>query len=141
MARGILGILTFELMVGHPPFESATPMQIYQKVTKGIGKVSFPKSKGENFEAIVKGLCNANPSERLPMKKGEGKNIKQHAWFGSFDWMACESLTMTPPYAPTVKSKKDKGNFNAKKEDMPPQINYDAKKDKAGWDEGFATCT
>ena len=27
-----LGILTFELCSGHPPFESATPMQIYSKV-------------------------------------------------------------------------------------------------------------
>ena len=26
-----LGILTFELCSGHPPFESATPMQIYAK--------------------------------------------------------------------------------------------------------------
>lgn len=26
-----LGILTFELCSGHPPFESATPMQIYSK--------------------------------------------------------------------------------------------------------------
>jgi len=35
-----LGVLTFELMSGHPPFESAYPMQIYSKVTKGISKVS-----------------------------------------------------------------------------------------------------
>jgi serine/threonine protein kinase/CRP-like cAMP-binding protein len=134
-----LGILTFELMVGHPPFESATPMQIYQKVTKGINKISFPKRLGENFENIVKSLCHANPSERLPMKKGEAKNIKIHAWFGSFDWAGMEQLTMKPPYEPQVKSKKDKGNFNAKKEDMPPQIPYDPKKDKSGWDDGFAT--
>ncbi|CAK0836172.1 unnamed protein product [Prorocentrum cordatum] len=37
-----LGILIYELMAGNPPFESATPMQIYAKVTKGIGKVTFP---------------------------------------------------------------------------------------------------
>ncbi|CAJ1404634.1 unnamed protein product [Effrenium voratum] len=42
-----VGVLTFELMAGHPPFESAHPMQIYQKVNKGIGKVNFPpKCKG-----------------------------------------------------------------------------------------------
>merc|ERR1712048_1190105 len=45
-----LGILTFELLGGHPPFEAASPMQIYQKVNKGINKVQFP-----------------NPPERLPM--------------------------------------------------------------------------
>ena len=36
-----LGILSFELMIGHPPFESATPMQIYQKVSRGINKVAL----------------------------------------------------------------------------------------------------
>lgn len=39
-----LGILLFELMCGRPPFESATPMQTYQKVVKGgINRVVFPK--------------------------------------------------------------------------------------------------
>merc|ERR1712176_1153003 len=43
-----LGILTFELLGGHPPFEAASPMQIYQKVNKGINKVQFPKAcKGD----------------------------------------------------------------------------------------------
>ena len=34
--RDDIGILVFELMSGHPPFESAYPMQIYSKVMKGI---------------------------------------------------------------------------------------------------------
>eukprot|EP00913_Durusdinium_trenchii_P009807 g9208.t1 len=46
-----LGILIFELMAGHPPFESAYPMQIYAKVTKGIGKVPFP--------SVIKGTCRS----------------------------------------------------------------------------------
>jgi hypothetical protein len=139
-----LGILTFELMVGHPPFESATPMQIYQKVAKGIGKVAFPKKLGPDLENIVKSLCHPTPSERLPMKRGETRNIKEHEWFKNtnFDWQAMESLKLTPPYQPTVKSKKDKGNFNAKKEDMPPNVAYDPKKDKdKEWDKDFATST
>merc|ERR1712048_575368 len=50
-----LGILTFELMVGHPPFESATPMQIYQKVTKGIDEVAFPRAAKGDAENLIKG--------------------------------------------------------------------------------------
>merc|ERR1740139_1619584 len=38
----MLGVLAFELMSGHPPFESAYHMQIYSKVMKGINKVPFP---------------------------------------------------------------------------------------------------
>jgi len=132
-----LGILTFELLSGHPPFESATPMQIYQKVAKGINRVSFPKKCKGNAELLIKGLCNSNPSERLPMKKGDVKNIKDHAWYQGFDWDAMFNVTLKPPFVPVVKSKKDAGNFSARKEDMPPQIPY--KDDKTGWDKDFAT--
>lgn len=47
------------------------------------------------------------------------------------------NFTLTPPYKPTVKSKKDAANFSANKEDMPPQIPY--KDPKTGWDQDFAT--
>jgi len=134
-----LGILTFELLSGHPPFESAYPMQVYQKVTKGIGKVSFPpKCKGA-AEDIIKSLCKKEPSERLAMKKGGTNNIKKHAFYKDFDWQAFENLRMDPPYKPQVKNTKDIANFSARKEDMPPHVVY--KDDGSGWDKEFATCT
>jgi len=134
-----LGILTFELLSGHPPFESATPMQIYQKVTKGINKVAFPRKCKGPQESLIKSLCNATPGERLPMKKGGSDNIKNHEWYKGFDWVAMENLTMKAPYLPSVKSKKDIANFSARREDMPPQVHY--KDDKTGWDKDFATST
>ncbi|CAK9024732.1 unnamed protein product [Durusdinium trenchii] len=132
-----LGVLTFELMSGHPPFESATPMQIYAKVQKGINTVTFPKKLKGDVEVMVKGLCHANPTERLPMKKGGIQNVKNQKWFSGFSWSDMESLSMKVPYAPTVKSKKDMKNFSANKEDMPPQVPY--KDPKTGWDKDFAT--
>jgi len=133
------GILLFELLSGHPPFESAYPMQIYQKVTKGINKVTFPpKCKGP-AEDLVKSLCKKEPSERLAMKKGGAANIKKHVFYKGFDWEAFEKQTMEPPYKPQVKSKKDKDNFHARKDDLPPQVAY--KDDGTGWDKDFATST
>mmetsp|Transcript_2053 Transcript_2053/g.5623 ORF Transcript_2053/g.5623 Transcript_2053/m.5623 type:complete len:758 (-) Transcript_2053:179-2452(-) len=134
-----LGILTFELLSGHPPFESATVMQIYQKVGRGINRVAFPKKCKGNAESFIKRLCEQIPSERLPMKKGGIKHIKDHAFFKDFDWDAMQNFTMAAPYKPTVKSKTDMNNFTARKEDMPPQIPY--KDDKSGWDKDFATST
>lgn len=134
-----LGVLTFELMSGHPPFESATPMQIYQKVTKGIQRVAFPKKCKGHVETFIKELCNSDPSKRLAVKKGGIDNIKQHPWYGGFDWEIMWNRTMKVPFKPTVKSKKDHGNFQARREDMPPQVHY--KDDKSGWDKGFATST
>mmetsp|Transcript_56408 Transcript_56408/g.160127 ORF Transcript_56408/g.160127 Transcript_56408/m.160127 type:complete len:763 (+) Transcript_56408:53-2341(+) len=134
-----LGILTFELLSGHPPFESATPMQIYQKVTKGINRVVFPKKCKGAVETLIKGLCHHTPSERLPMKKGDSQNIKKHAWYQGFDWEAMENVSLRVPHKPVVKGKKDVANFSARKEDMPPQIPY--RDDGSGWDKNFATST
>lgn len=132
-----LGILIFELMSGHPPFESAYPMQIYQKVAKGINKVSFPSKLKGPCEDLVKGLCKKDPSDRLPMKKGGAQNIRNHAWYKDFSWQAFVEHSMSPPYKPQVKGKTDITNFSARKEDMPPQVEY--KDDGSGWDKDFAT--
>jgi len=134
-----LGVLTFELLSGHPPFESATPMQIYQKVTKGIQRVAFPKKCKGHAETFIKALCQTDPQQRLAVKKGGIDNIKLHAWYTGFEWDAMMARTMKVPYKPQVKSKKDNSNFCARREDMPPQVHY--KDDKSGWDKGFATST
>jgi cGMP-dependent protein kinase len=133
-----LGILNFELLGGHPPFESPSPMQIYQKVSKGINKVNFPKAcKQGDVESLIKGNCHANPAERFPMRKGGTQNVKSHAWFKGFDWGAMESLSLNPPYMPKVSSPGDTKNFNARQQDKPPQIKY--KDPGTGWDKDFAT--
>jgi hypothetical protein len=133
----MLGILTFELMSGHPPFESATPMQIYAKVQKGINKVNFPTKLKGDIETLVKGLCHATPTERIPCKKGGIENVKKEKWFSGFDWAKMFDCTLDPPYKPVVKNKKDAANFSARKEDMPPQIAY--KDPGTKWDADFAT--
>jgi len=132
-----LGILTFELMSGHPPFESAYPMQIYSKVTKGINKVPFPPKCQGPVGDLIKQLLRNEPSERLPMRPGGVANLRAHKWYEGFDWDKMKALTLQPPYEPVVKSKKDLANFSARKEDMPKMVEYTDP--GTGWDKNFAT--
>merc|ERR1719277_1299237 len=132
-----LGVLLFELLSGHPPFESAYPMQIYSKVMKGINKVPFPAKCQGAPETLIKGLLHREPSERLPMKLNGTKNLKECKWYQGFDWAAMATLELDPPYKPTVKSKTDIANFSARKEDMPRHVDY--KDDGSGWDKDFAS--
>jgi len=132
-----LGILAFELMSGHAPFESANPMQVYAKVMKGINKVQFPPKCQGDVGDLIKQLLNKEPSARLPMRKGGSKNLKEHKWYQNFSWSKLEDGTLEAPYKPVVKSKKDIANFAASKEDMPQRIEYIS--DGSGWDDGFAT--
>jgi len=133
----MLGILIFELMSGHPPFESAYPMQIYSKVMKGINKVPFPAKCQGDVEAVIKGLLKKEPSERLPMRPGGVQNLKDCKWYAEFNWKSMDNQTMEPPYKPVVKSKTDIANFSARKEDMPRPVDY--KDDGSGWDKDFAS--
>merc|ERR1712176_1041074 len=119
-------------MAGQPPFQAATPMQTYQKIGEGIKKVSFPPQVSSDCATLVKALCEKDPVERLAMRKGGSDNIKKHKWYKGFEWAKLESQTLTAPYVPPVKSKDDSSNFNARKEDMPPSMDYTD--DGSGWD-------
>jgi len=130
-----LGVLIFELMSGHPPFESAYPMQIYTKVMKGINKVTIPPKCGGTTGELIKALLKSEPGERLPMKTNGSELLKTHKFFSGFDWGKMKSLQVEPPYKPVVKSKKDLANFCARKEDMPKQLEYHD--NGTGWDKDF----
>jgi len=134
-----LGILLFELMTGHPPFEAETHMQIFTKVTKGINKVHFPANVQGSLQDLVKAVLQKEPSMRLPMRHGGAQNLKDHAWFAGFSWEALEALTMRPPYMPVVRSRTDLANFSVGKEDLPPKVEY--ADDGSGWDNDFASST
>merc|ERR1719277_743419 len=107
----MLGILLYELLSGHPPFESAYPMQIYSKVMKGINRVPFP-AKCTGAEALIKGLLQKEPSERLPMRPNGTQNLKNCKWYQGFEWDAMERNELDPPYKPVVKAKTDIANFS-----------------------------
>merc|ERR1712146_670548 len=132
-----LGILVYELMSGHPPFESPQPMQIYSKVMKGIGRVQFSSKVRGDVEDFVRCLLRRDPSERLPMKANGVKSLQEHAWYKNkrFSWKDMYELKLPVPYKPVVKSKKDIANFSARKEGMPKVIEY--KDDGSGWDKDF----
>jgi len=132
-----LGVLIFELMSGHPPFESPAPIQIYKKVTAGIGKIPFPAPCQGQVGDLIKQLMKADPSERLPMRRGGPRNIRAHKWFGGFDWKGMEGGTAPVPYHPVVLTKKDLANFSVSRADMPRIIDY--RDPGTGWDKDFAT--
>jgi CRP-like cAMP-binding protein len=132
-----LGILTFELMTGAPPFESANPMAIYAKVNKGIEKVHFPQSVSGPVGDLILGLLQHEPSQRLPMRPGGPDRIRDHPWYKDFEWAAMRNMTFEVPYKPVVKSQKDIANFSVNKANMPKQLEY--VDDGSGWDKDFAT--
>eukprot|EP00397_Hematodinium_sp_SG-2012_P002484 GEMP01002491.1.p1 GENE.GEMP01002491.1~~GEMP01002491.1.p1 ORF type:complete len:878 (+),score=255.93 GEMP01002491.1:437-3070(+) len=131
-----LGILIHELLSGHAPFEASDPMETYQKIVRGVGKVSFPyKDRDSAGVDLVTSMLKHNASERLPMRAGGTKNLKQHAWYHGFHWDLLMGFQFKPPYVPKVQSPTDMSNFRANESDLPPSIPY--KNPGTGWDDNF----
>jgi len=138
MGKGVdwwtLGVLCHELMSGHAPFEANDPMETYQKIVRGVNRVRFTY-KDADAQDLVKQMLRHQPSERLPMRVGGIKNIKQHKWFAGFDFDALFSRKMEPPFKPSVKGPTDASNFKASEADLPPQIPHKDIGDN--WDANF----
>lgn len=132
-----LGILMFELMSGHTPFEAPFPMKIYARVLKGINHVSFPAKCQGAVGDLVKALLKTDPADRLAMRPGGSKNIKDHKWYSGFNWELFALCKLPPPYVPTVRHNRDFSNFSANPDDRPMWLPF--VDDGSGWDREFAT--
>jgi len=132
-----LGILIFEFVAGHAPFETASPAQTMKKIQAGIEKVNFPSKLKPHGQDLIHGLLRRQPNDRLPMKKGWTDNVKNHTWYEGFKWQPFFTNEVDPPYKPVVKNRTDTKNFAANPADKPPVIPY--KDDGSGWDKDFAT--
>ncbi|KAK2515386.1 hypothetical protein Q9966_015395 [Columba livia] len=126
----MLGILTFELLVGRPPFHSADPQQIYSRILDGI--FSFPAFLGEAACSLIGKLCRRRPGQRLGNTASGIRGIKKHRWFGALKW---RKLSLRQLEAPTLRLVKE----------GPPYINFKrfsvdwepAEDEFSGWDEDF----
>lgn len=107
------GVMLFELLNSEPPFASDYPMQIYQKVIKGIKRISFPGKIPSDAKNLICSLCEHEPQKRLPEAKGF-QALQKHAFFKNFNWEGLSS--MTPPFLPNSNEK----NYSAAEEDLHP---------------------
>uniref|UniRef100_A0A8C6R487 non-specific serine/threonine protein kinase n=1 Tax=Nannospalax galili TaxID=1026970 RepID=A0A8C6R487_NANGA len=68
-----IGVLCYELLVGNPPFESATHNETYRRIVKV--DVRFPPSVPVGAQDLISKLLRYHPSERLTLAQ-----ILKHPW-------------------------------------------------------------
>lgn len=134
-----LGILVYELLCGHPPFDGMDPIARYRKILGGVNQAKFPSSRftSEADKDLVKEVCHPDPAQRLPMRPGGVKgNLYTHPFFDKDKWELLASQSLKPPLKPRVKRPDDISNFGgASEEDCPPAIPY--VDPGTGWDAEF----
>jgi serine/threonine protein kinase len=133
-----LGCLAFELMCGHPPFESEDRKQLKAKIRKGLCRESLCR---ESLPAccadFILSLVQQDPRDRLAMRPGGIANVKDHNWFSKIDCGLMQQVKLPPPYVPVVNNKLDLRNFEVCAADAPKRVQYIDP--GTGWDTGFAT--
>eukprot|EP00931_Biecheleriopsis_adriatica_P092092 TRINITY_DN65918_c0_g1_i1.p1 TRINITY_DN65918_c0_g1~~TRINITY_DN65918_c0_g1_i1.p1 ORF type:complete len:822 (-),score=141.61 TRINITY_DN65918_c0_g1_i1:144-2609(-) len=132
-----LGVLLFELLAGHAPFESKTgnAQETYSLVKKGIETVRFPDNFRAEATHLVRVLCHRNPEVRIRTPK-----LRDHGFFRTsvatpFDWAALCALRMTPPLIPQVRGPRDLTNFRDCEHEDPQAMPY--QNTGNDWDKDF----
>mmetsp|Transcript_8337 Transcript_8337/g.19651 ORF Transcript_8337/g.19651 Transcript_8337/m.19651 type:complete len:747 (-) Transcript_8337:117-2357(-) len=127
-----LGVLLFELLAGHAPFESKSgnAQETYSLVKKGIETVRFPEAVKIEAGQLVRNLCHRKPDVRLRTPP-----LRDHSFFRNFDWKGLQTLRMTPPLVPQVRGPRDLTNFRDCEHEDPQAMPY--QDTGSGWDIGF----
>lgn len=79
-----LGVITYEMIAGIPPFYSQDQKTMFKGILKGEVKFE-PKLFSSQCQSFIKQLLEKDPKKRL----GAGGNvaaIKAHPWFAKMDW-------------------------------------------------------
>ncbi|CAH8623077.1 unnamed protein product [Schistosoma haematobium] len=129
-----LGILTFELLTGAPPFQASEPIKIYMKTLKGIDALGLAQNKYISLKALqfIRRLCRFNPSERLGVGKYGIQEIRSHKYFQGFDWAGIVKQTLTTPFRVKLNGPLDHSNF-----DRFTMDEQEAPDELSGWDANF----
>ena len=68
-----LGVLTYEFLVGKPPFEAETNNETYKRITKVA--VMYPSHVSTEAKDLISRLLRKVPSQRLTLAE-----VMDHPW-------------------------------------------------------------
>ncbi|CAB1330984.1 unnamed protein product [Coregonus sp. 'balchen'] len=130
-----LGVLLYEMLSGHAPFESENEDDLFESIlNEEIIYASWLSADAVN---ILKAFLTKNPARRLGCVAAEGGEnaVTSHAFFTGINWDKLNCREQEPPFKPRIKTAEDVNNFDpdftqeeptlTPIEDLLPSINQD----------------
>jgi len=105
-----LGVLTFEMLAGYPPFSDENPFGIYKKIL--AGKVDFPRYIDVKARDLIKQLLTRDPAKRIGTGGKGSEEVKKHKWYRGLDFELLLNRGLRPPYVPDLQSADDTSMFD-----------------------------
>ncbi|KAL3473342.1 hypothetical protein BJX99DRAFT_233793 [Aspergillus californicus] len=114
-----LGCIMFEFLFGYPPFNAATPDEVFENILNR--RINWPEEIEElaSPEAIdlMNKLMTINPRERMGSNSKEkytsgGEEIRHHVWFEDINWDTL--LEDKAQFVPNLENPEDTEYFDAR---------------------------
>ena len=104
-----LGCLTYEMLVGNPPFKldkNKLDLSVFNN------KIFYPNSLTIEAKKFLSELLIVDPNKRLGSGKNGFQNIKNHDFFQGLNWDDLEQKKILPPFVPNILNDTDLQNFD-----------------------------
>jgi protein kinase A len=75
------GVLVYELLVGHTPFESSNQQRTFEKIVHSQKHLSFPPNFDPHCKSLIRRLLHPNAALRIGALQNGIEDIKNHAFF------------------------------------------------------------
>ena len=101
-------MLTFEMLVGEPPFHAEDPVVITQLIL--MNRPDFPTFMSKAACNFISRFLVTNPNLRLGTQKNKSE-VTGHDFFSGLSWNALARMDEAAPHIPTVAGPTDSSNF------------------------------
>ena len=110
-----LGILTYEMLVGQPPFVGQSQLETYHKITRG--KYKMPTTFTPQIKDFISRLLMHNPAVRLGCSWTGSTEVTSHDFFAGLSFKDLEMRRLPMPHVPVIKDAFDASNFDQYSDD------------------------